>query len=404
MRVTRLALTYLGLIALICGVGVAKAQEPKPPATLWTFLGFPPAHKVHDHLANKKGNHPGLERKPPILPIADPKNLKSPVPAIKKAAEVKEQEDLAPQKIKGIKYLAIIGCGCYNRDGSITEALLAALDDCTETVRLAAAEAIADSAGGDVCENCGEHSCCSKEIHDRLTKMAYETNKEGCWIEPSERVRRAAMRALLVCPPQEEAPPGPIPEMPPAAPELPPGTLPEAIPPAPAPTPPDATAPTPADPALIPPAEARTEEIRQLPRSSRRTAQRGRLAVTEVASHSQAEAASPEKLPMDQDVPSIPPIVEPPVAASQEATAVIVHSGVVEFIDYKKRLVVVRTEDDGQLPRGAMVQASHRFLTGPAVVGRLQVVASEPGVATLQPLDGVHMTKIARGDRVNVTR
>lgn len=404
MRVTRLTLAYLGLIALFCGVAAAEAQEPKPPTTLWTFLGFPPAHKVHDHLSNHKGNHPGLERKPPRLAIADPKNLKSPVPAIKKAAEVKEQEDLAPQKIKAIKYLAIIGCGCYNRDGSITEALLAALDDCTETVRLAAAEAIADSAGGDVCENCGEHSCCSKEIHDRLMKMAYETNKEGCLIEPSERVRRAAIRALMVCPPQEELPQIRGRELPPGERELPPGTLPEVIPPAPAPAPPEAAVPTPADPALIPPADAKTEEIRQLPRSSRRTAQQGRLAVTAVASHRQAEAASPGQLPGDQETQSLPPIVEPPVAENEQAAAVIVHTGVVEFVDFKKRLVVVRTYNEGQLPTGAMVQASHRFLTGPAVVGRLQVVASEPGFATLQPLNGVHVTKIARGDQINVTR
>jgi hypothetical protein len=98
------------------------------------------------------------------------------------------------------------------------------------------------------------------------------------------------------------------------------------------------------------------------------------------------------------------PTVELPVAVPEPSAAVIVHSGVVEFINYKKRLVVVRTNDDGQLPRGAMVQASHRFLTGPAVVGRLQVVASEPGVATLQPLDGMHVTKIARGDQIDVTR
>jgi hypothetical protein len=424
MRITRLLIVHLPIIALFCGIGGASAQEVKPPATLWTFLGFPPKNTIRDDLTNRNGNRPGLERKPPRLAIADPKNLKSPVPAIKKAAEVKTQEDLAPQKIKAIKYLASIGCGCYNRDGSITEALLAALDDCTETVRLAAADAIAASAGGDCCENCGEHSCCSKEIHDRLMKMAYENNKEGCPIEPSERVRRAAMRALLVCPPHDEVDNGGR-ELPPGEREPLPGTAPEVIPPAPVPMNPAATSPTPADPALIPATEARieaksqiqtevetevqtkvqTEEVRPLLKSSRRTAQKGNLAVTEVAGHRAAVSDSPATLPAIREIAyRLPAVVEPTNVEAEEPAPIIVHNGVVDFIDPAKRLVVVRTNGDSQLPTGATVQATHRFLTGAAVVGQLKVVSSEAGSATLQPLNGMSVTKIVRGDQVTVSR
>ena len=93
---------------------------PAVPFTLWNFLGIPQGfNKIRDATTNRRGNFPGLERKPPMKALADPKNLESPVSAIKKAAEIKTEEDLAPQKIKAIKYLATVGCGCY---GGVKEA------------------------------------------------------------------------------------------------------------------------------------------------------------------------------------------------------------------------------------------------------------------------------------------
>ena len=140
-----------------------------------------------------------MEKKPPLLAIADPANLESPVAAIKKAAEVKQAEDLKKQKIKAVKYLTKIGCGCYDIDGSITEALIAASDDCTEAVRLATVEAIADAAEGECCSNCGKVCCCNEDMVKRLAKMAYERDDKGCYLEPSERVREAAVKALEIC-------------------------------------------------------------------------------------------------------------------------------------------------------------------------------------------------------------
>jgi hypothetical protein len=125
---------------------------PNPPVpTLWQKLGIPQAFVTsRDAFRNRSGNFPFKEWKPPIKRLADPSNLADKIPgldkpmpgAIKKAAEIKVQEDLAEQKIKGLKYLGLIGCDCYDDDGSIAAAFLEALKDCTPCVRLAAIEAL----------------------------------------------------------------------------------------------------------------------------------------------------------------------------------------------------------------------------------------------------------------------
>jgi hypothetical protein len=186
-----------------CFHAAALAQlppPPPPPTTLWSFLGIPQGYRyIRDNGFNRSGNRPGLERKPPLKAIADPKNLESADPSIKKAAEVKQAEDLKKQKIKAVKYLASIGCGCYNRDGSITDAMIKSLDDCTEDVRFATAQAIAEAAAGEQCKNCKMKSCCSEEISNKLYEIAYERDENGCFLEPSERVRMAAAEALRTC-------------------------------------------------------------------------------------------------------------------------------------------------------------------------------------------------------------
>ncbi len=189
------------LVGILCLLTITPviglAQEP---ATLWSFLGIPQAYDhLHGALANRRGNHPGLEKKPPLTGLADKANLESDVPIIKKAAEIKKAEDLKKQKIKAVKYLTEIGCGCYDTDGSVTEALLAASDDCTEEVRLATVQSIAEAASGACCENCGQTCCCNKKMLTRLAEMAYERDDSGCFKEPSTRVREAAAEALSIC-------------------------------------------------------------------------------------------------------------------------------------------------------------------------------------------------------------
>jgi hypothetical protein len=202
-------------------VAVASSQPCCPKQTLPEFLGITGLFKLIggglDRIRNRLGTlFPGLEAKPPLLAITDPANLApgSP-PAAQAAAEIKAQEDAAPQKIKAIRYLATIGCGgCYP---DVEEALLLALDDCTEAVRYEAANAFRNAAGNP-CSVCRSSSCCSPRAQKRLRQMAYDTNDQGCNVESSARVRRVARLALTACgPAAPEADPG-LPEEGPSAP------------------------------------------------------------------------------------------------------------------------------------------------------------------------------------------
>jgi hypothetical protein len=203
---------------------------PAPPVTLFRFLGIPQGfQRIADARLNRNGNFPGLERKPPLKPIAHPDNLFSKNPAIKKAAEIKMEEDLAKQKIKAIKYLAKMGCDkCY---GGVKEALMAALDDCTEQVRYEAAKGIAEAAAQH-CDMCSRQCCCDEELTKKLAQIVYEMDDKCCPLEPSERVREMAREALTVCCPNV-GPPGEVietPEVPEVPPEVPPETPPETPP------------------------------------------------------------------------------------------------------------------------------------------------------------------------------
>jgi hypothetical protein len=223
-RITRASLVAAIVGAALCDQAVAL-PPPAAPFTLWNFLGIPQGfNKIRDATTNRRGNFPGLERKPPMKALADPKNLESPVSAIKKAAEIKTEEDLAPQKIKAIKYLATVGCGCY---GGVKEALIEALEDCTEEVRYQTVLAIEDAATMH-CDVCNRDCCCDEEMSKKLAELAYERNDKGCFLEPSERVREAAKSAMCACCPGQ----GPIGEEVPAQPPVE-----ETIPTPPEPTP-----------------------------------------------------------------------------------------------------------------------------------------------------------------------
>jgi len=201
--------TSIGLSVALCLTIACEHSHaqlsipPSPQPSIWSFLGFPQAGgcmaRMKDALANRFGKLPCLERTPAVKALADPANLESDIPAIKAAAEIKAAEDLKPQKIKAVRYLAKIGCGCYDKDGKVTAALLAAMEDCTEDVRRAAVEAIGDAARGEYCEYCKQRSCCNEKVTQQLAKIAYEQDETGCYLEPSERVRRAAVEALAIC-------------------------------------------------------------------------------------------------------------------------------------------------------------------------------------------------------------
>ena len=176
-------------------------QQCCPKQTLPQFLGIVGACEHVKGLLNRLRNRlgaiwPGLEAKPELLSITDPANMESDNPAVASAAAVKAEEDAAAQKAKAIAYLASVGCaGCYP---GIEEALLAALDDCTELVRFETAKALRSTATMP-CKNCCRSACCGPKIREKLMKLAYETDEQGCYLESSDRVRRMARLALANC-------------------------------------------------------------------------------------------------------------------------------------------------------------------------------------------------------------
>lgn len=181
------------------GSGCIAPQPPVP--TFWQKLGIPQAGaRLRDGLVNRRGNFPGLEKKPPILKLADPANLLPEKPEmIKTAAKIKIDQDLKKQKIKAIKFLAEVNCGCYNKDQAVEQAFLAALADCDPDVRLAAVEGLAKAAGSCVCRTGCETTCCTKAILKKLDDMANGI-KDGCYKEPVAEIRCAAAKTIAICP------------------------------------------------------------------------------------------------------------------------------------------------------------------------------------------------------------
>ncbi len=194
-------LTGLALCAKasLGGEAAGVINPPIPPrdtpVTFWDKLGF---GRTRDALLNRRGNNPQREFKMPLKRIGDPANMLSGNQAIATAAKIKVDQDLAPQKIKAIKYLATICCGCKGYKKEVKEALLASLDDCTEEVRYQAAIALCECAGN-VCQTCNSPSCCSAEVMNKLNELATKKDEKGCFVEPSARVRAAALNALNAC-------------------------------------------------------------------------------------------------------------------------------------------------------------------------------------------------------------
>lgn len=201
----RLVAALIAMLALCGAANWSMADElplgapPPSPMTLWNFLGIPQGmNQVRDATLNRRGNNPQRERVNPLKRLADPENMESKNPAIQAAAKIKADADLAPQKIKALKYLATVGCCCNSQKDMVKAALLGALDDCTEAVRYEAAVALCQVAG-DRCAVCRTCSCCSADVMNKLNELANGQDEKGCWTEPSCRVRQAASAALNSC-------------------------------------------------------------------------------------------------------------------------------------------------------------------------------------------------------------
>lgn len=372
---------------------VGQAPPPPPnPHTLWSFLGIPQAYyKVRNASVNRRGNRPGMEAKPPLKGIADPRNLESPYEPIKVAAEVKQAEDAAPQKIKGIKYLAQVGCGCYDKDGNkVTKAMIAGLNDCTEDVRLATVEAIAEAAAGNACPACSQRSCCNEDITLQLAKLAYERDEHGCYLEPSEEVRQAAQRALSICCPnpipveviEEEGGPGrtresgePTPAQPDDA-----TTLPDE--------------PVPHEPGDV--TDARSINTMQV--SSRRTwkGQKPSGLIDVVVSESpEGVSLAPITGSADQQVDAS----EPRFVIDRETVQNV--RGAVERVDVNRGFAFVQVGGSADVPAGTKLNIYHEYLLGEKHVATVEVVHASKGLLTVRAVNRAPLDNVARGDRVS---
>jgi hypothetical protein len=229
---------YRTLLLVVLCLSCSSLALPQPvfgeeTLTLWKFLGIPQTMRhIRLQTLNRNGKFPGLEPKPPLRAIADPSHLPPPAgtspgaagagqsavasvsfranqeaegeeapppkKAIEVAAEIKKAEDEARQKIKALRYLAKVGCGC--RPG-VAEALMDAIDpkaECTEEVRYVAAQAITETIGNQ-CDTCNTNSCCTPELMEKMAESAFLRDERGCWREPSEKVREALQEALQKC-------------------------------------------------------------------------------------------------------------------------------------------------------------------------------------------------------------
>jgi len=194
---SRLSLAYL------IGCSIGCVANPVPVPTVWDRLGIPQATAtIRDSTINRNGRFPSLERKPPLLKIADPANLKAEKPEmIKAAAKIKTDQDLKKQKLKAIAFLAEVNCGCYNKDDTVAKAFLEAMADCDPDVRKAAIEGLVTAAGN--CSKCRtgcETTCCTEEILKKAQDMATGTDANGCFKEPVKEIRNLAAGLVRKCP------------------------------------------------------------------------------------------------------------------------------------------------------------------------------------------------------------
>lgn len=410
----RTTLPYAATLACVAMFLNGCAIHSVPPTTtVWNKLGIPQTFDAWNaNWINRKGKHPQWEKKPPLKRIADPANLLSPNPAIKAAAEIKAEEDMAPQKIKALKYLATIGCGCYDKEGKVEAAILAGLNDCTEEVRKTAAETVLSLSGNCACtDGCG-NGCCTEKIQEKLQDMAYGET-DGCWHEPSAEVRSIAMRALAACPPisvpadlQRETVPTPaIPER-----ETAPDVS-EPLPPIPPPTPMEASAPVTSD-----------EEIVQLTSAANDTASVAKKfyapinidAAAKVVAEPKAPAAAVQaaKVPVQtvvqtSAVSQVEPIVIADVEASDFVTeeAPMIIDTKVEFVLAAKSVAVMHLPVEAKVEVGQKLAVQIHSRRGDHTVqGNVVVQSIDGSLVHVRPVDGLALRVLRPGSAITVGR
>lgn len=271
MSPLKTVLFSLCLCACICNASVAQEEEPPPVPTVWDKLGVTNAIKKakekRDARINKDGCSPEKEKKPQLVKISDKKNLESDNPLLAIAAKAKQDQDLIPQKLKALRYLSTLGCGC---NADVEPAILAAMEDCAPAIRREAVRLVISAVNKtDICDTCEDGqkrklfkkrllcghckgkgclsckhqgsvevdyastmcececttcnvcgTCCSEAIQAKLQKMAYGQDSSGCYLEPDASIRALAEQALNLCPPAPIAfdDPDPVPPAKPVGP------------------------------------------------------------------------------------------------------------------------------------------------------------------------------------------
>lgn len=433
------------LAALLAVLMLTNTLQAQDPATIWSFLGIPKGiNKIKDASLNRRGNLPGTERTPPLKALSDPAFLAPeiaegiPMPKpLMEAAKVKIQEDLAPQKIKAIKFLAKMGCGCYNDDGGIVDALAEALDDCTDDVRLATIKALKNVARGETCASCKTKSCCDEKLLLKLAELAYERDETGCYKEKNEDIREAAAEALETCCPNPEPvfleesyemeggpETPPIPEVTPETPDTVTNTLPPVY--RRATVQPGSEGRTEwiqdrrqqSAPARIiePPAEQThtaqapaTEEVDlsdpppQLIETNRETV----TFTSAVLGRSPRVSTAPRQVPRQlhtalRQVETRRAEVAAQTRAVEPSRQIPVFPGnaKVDWVDVRRRTARVTFSETAFVPDGTEVEIMHRFVLGKSSVGRFVVVGAENGGAIIRPLGRSRIASVSRGDEV----
>ena len=112
--------------------------NPEVP-TYWHRLGVPQTfgqlRNYRDSRINRDGLSPEKERTPQLKKLTDPANLEAPLPGMEPsamlstAAELKMDQDMAPQKLKALRYICSLGCSCKNQ--KVQEKIAAALQEGT---------------------------------------------------------------------------------------------------------------------------------------------------------------------------------------------------------------------------------------------------------------------------------
>jgi hypothetical protein len=194
----------LGPPPAITSPGAAAGGLPTPPMTLPRYLGLHTVASgcrrvVYRSRVCLSSYLPFAAPQPAAaapVAICDPACLQSPSPAVATAASIQQAEAAAPAKIQALGFLATQNM-C--RNPQVEEAFLAAMDDASDSVRIAAVQGVLNSK--EACGCCANPcaSCCTPAVQSKLYQMAYSKDDRGCWCEPNAKARRLARLAACAC-------------------------------------------------------------------------------------------------------------------------------------------------------------------------------------------------------------